>query len=477
MITEANRRWWILTGASTGLFVLMLDSTVVALALPSIRVDLGASTSELQWVQSVYLLAMAALVVTLARSGDLFGRRRLFVAGLLTFGLGSVVSATAGQMIQLIAGRALQGVGAASLLGLSLAIATVAFPAEQRDRALGIWAAVSSIALAIGPLVGGTIIELASWRWIFWLNVPLLAVAVAIVAAATPETRDETAGHRLDIPGLVTITLGLTAVVLALVQGKQWGWESPTTLGVLAAGIAFLALFAYVELRVREPIMDLHLFRSGPYFGATAAAFALVGSYWTIMFFIPQYLELGLDYSTFASGLLILPVTAPMVVISPLAGKLVGRLGARALMTVGMALSALGALLVALADDGGDYVNLLPGLLLFGVALGLVYAPLAAAAMSALPVEKAGVAAGVLSMSRTVGGALLLAVCGAVYQHVEIESRADGDALPQALGHALSGGMFVVAAVLLLGTVMTAIFIRSAPGEPHEHHRHRHFHL
>ena len=477
MITEANRRWWILTGASTGLFVLMLDSTVVALALPSIRLDLGAATAELQWVQTVYLLTMAALGVTLARSGDLFGRRRLFVAGLVTFGLGSVVSATAGQMIQLIAGRAMQGVGAASLLGLSLAIATVAFPADQRDRALGLWAAVSSIALAIGPLVGGTIIELANWRWIFWLNVPLLAVAIAIVAAATPETRDETAGHRLDIPGLITITLGLTAVVLALVQGKQWGWESPTTLGVLAAGIAFLALFAYVELRVPEPIMDLHLFRSGPYFGATAAAFALVGSYWTIMFFIPQYLELGLDYSTFASGLLILPVTAPMVAISPLAGKLVGRLGARALMTVGMGLATLGVLLVALADDGGEYLDLLPGLLMFGVALGLVYAPLAAAAMSALPADKAGVAAGVLSMSRTVGGAILLAACGAVYQHVEIESRADGDDLPQALGHALSGGMFVVAAVLVVGTVMTAIFIRSAPGEPHEHHRHHHFHL
>ncbi len=175
LITEANRRWWVLTGASTGLFVLMLDSTVVALALPSIRVDLGASTSELQWVQNVYLLAMAALVVTLARSGDLFGRRRIFLAGLVIFGVGSVVSATAGEIEQLIAGRALQGIGGASLLGLSLAIATVAFPPDERDRALGIWAAVSSIALAIGPLVGGTVIELASWRWIFWLNVPLLS--------------------------------------------------------------------------------------------------------------------------------------------------------------------------------------------------------------------------------------------------------------------------------------------------------------
>jgi len=474
-ITETNRRWWILTGASTGLFILMLDSTVVALALASIRRDLGSSTAGLQWVQNVYLLTMAALVVTLGRAGDIFGRKRIFQAGMLAFGIGSVVSATSGDTSQLIVGRAVQGVGAASLIALSLAISTVAFPPEQRQRALGIWAAVSSLALAIGPLVGGTIVELASWRWIFWVNVPLVIAAFLVMAVATPETRDETAERRLDVAGLVTVTLGLTASILALVQGKQWGWQSAGTLGVLAAGLVLLAAFWLVEHRVSQPIVDFELFRNGPYFGASAAAVALVGSYWVVMFFQPQYLELVLGYSTLESGLLMLPVTAPMVAISPFAGRLTDRFGARLLMTFGMACGAAGTLVVTFVNGDTTYRLLLPGLLLFGISLGFVYAPMSAAAMAALPAEKAGIASGVLAMTRTFAGALLLAVGGAVFQHIEIEQRADGESFDPAFADALAGSTWVLVAVLIVGTVLTAVFIRSAPNvhEPH----HRRFHL
>src|SRR5215218_2946607 len=221
----------------------MLDSTVVALALPSIRIDLGSSTAGLQWVQNAYLLAIAALVVTIGRAGDIFGRKRFLQAGMLAFGAGSAISATAGDTVQLIAGRAVQGIGAAALLALSLAIVSVAFPAEERPRALGIWAVVSSLALAIGPLVGGTIIELASWRWMFWLGVPLVTLALLVMAAATLETRDDTVERRLDVRGLLTLSFGLTAVVLALLQAEQWGWESAATLGPLAAGLVLLVAF------------------------------------------------------------------------------------------------------------------------------------------------------------------------------------------------------------------------------------------
>jgi EmrB/QacA subfamily drug resistance transporter len=474
-ITETNRRWWILTGASTGLFILMLDSTVVALALSSIRRDLGTSTAGLQWVQNVYLLAMAAFVVTLGRVGDIFGRKRIFQAGMLAFGVGSVISATAGEPLQLIVGRAVQGVGAASLIALSLAISTVAFPAEERPRALGIWAAVSSLALAIGPLVGGAVVEFASWRWIFWMNVPLVIAAFLVMAAATPETRDETADRRLDVAGLLTVTLGLTALVLALVQGKQWGWDSAGTLGVLAAGVVLLVAFWLVEHRVSQPIVDFELFRNGPYFGASAAAFALVGSFWVVMFFQPQYLELVLGYSTLESGLLMLPVTAPMVAISPFAGRLTNRFGARALMTLGMACGAAATLVVTFVNGGSTYRLLLPGLLLFGVALGIVYAPMSAAAMAALPGDKAGIASGVLAMTRTFAGALLLAVGGALFQHIEVEQRADGESFDSAFSDALAASAWVLVAVLIAGTVLTALFVRSAPSvhEPH----HRRFHL
>jgi EmrB/QacA subfamily drug resistance transporter len=475
VVREDTRRWWILTGASTGLFILMLDSTTLPLALPSIQLELGASTSGLQWVQNVYLLTMAALVITFGRIGDMLGRKRIFQLGLLAFAAGSVISATAGSVAQLIAGRFVQGVGGAALLALSLAIANLAFPPDERPRAVGIWAAVSAIALAIGPLVGGISIELVSWRLIFWLLVPLAALALAIMAIATPESRDETAGRRIDLFGLLTLTLGLTGVVLALVQGKQWGWDSAATLGVLAAAFGLLAAFWVVEHRVAEPIVDFRLFRSGPYFGATAAAFALVGSFWALMFYLPQYIQLVLDHSAFLSGLLVVPVTAPMVAISPFAGRLSARVGARKLMTVGMVCATLGTLVLTRAEGGIEYVQMFPGLLLFGIALGLVFAPMSAAAMAALPPEKAGVASGVLAMNRTLAGAILLAAGGAIFQHIELERRLDGNSFDVAFADGLAGVAWLLAAVLAIGTLLTWLYVRSAPGA-HEPH-HRRFHL
>jgi EmrB/QacA subfamily drug resistance transporter len=481
IVTEENRRWWVLTGASTGLFILMLDSTTLPLALPSIRLELGASSSGLQWVQNVYLLTMAALVITLGRLGDMLGRKRVFQLGLLGFGAGSVICATAGSTGQLIGGRVVQGAGGAALLALSLAIANLAFPPDERPRAVGIWAAVSAVALAIGPLVGGIAVELVSWRLIFWIAVPFVALALAITAVAAPESRDETAEARIDLLGLATLTLGLTAVVLALVQGKQWGWESAATLGVLAGGLALLALFWVVEHHVHQPIVDFQLFRSGPYLGATAAAFALVGSYWALIFYLPQYIELVLDNSTLVSGLLVLPVTAPMVAISPLAGRLSSRVGVRALMTAGMACASAGMLVVTRVDGDTGYSLLLPGLLLFGVAMGLVFATMSAAAMAALPPEKAGVASGVLAMNRTLAGALLLAGAGAIFQHIELESRLDGSSFDAAFSDGLAGAAWLLVGVLAAGTLLTWLLVRSAPAvreapAPRLHAVHR-FHL
>jgi EmrB/QacA subfamily drug resistance transporter len=476
---EDTRRWWVLTGASTGLFILMLDSTTLPLALSSIRLELGASSSGLQWVQNAYLLTMAALVITLGRLGDMLGRKRIFQLGLLGFGAGSVISATAGSTAQLIGGRIVQGAGGAAMLALSLAIASLAFPPEERPRAVGIWAAVSGIALAIGPLVGGIAVEFVSWRLTFWVVVPLAALALAITAIAAPESRDETAEARIDVPGLVTVTLGLTAVVLALVQGKQWGWDSVATLGVLAAGLALLTVFWVVEHHVREPIVDFRLFRSGPYLGATAAAFALVGSYWTLMFYLPQYIELVLDHSTLVSGLLVLPVTAPMVAISPFAGRLSSRLGVRTLMTAGMACATAGLVVVTRVDGDTDYALLLPGLLLFGVSLGLVFATMSAAALAALPPEKAGVASGVLAMNRTLAGALLLAAAGAIFQHIELERRLDGSSFDAAFADGLAGAAWLLVGVLVVGTLLTWLLVRSAPAvrEQPAPHAARRFHL
>lgn len=278
-LTERNREWWTLSGACAGLFLLMLDSTIVALALPAIERDLDASTIGLQWVMNAYLLTITVLVATIGRLGDMFGRRRLFLCGLGVFAAGSILSAIAGQGA-LIAGRIVLGAGAAALLPLSIALVAAAFPRARQPRAFGIWAAVSAIALGIGPLAGGLLIDL-TWRLIFWINLPIAALGAAIILAYARETRDEGASHRIDVPGLLALSAGLAAAVLALVEANEWGWGSARTIGLFAAGLAMLGGFWLIEHRVRAPIVEFSLFRNGPYFGATAAAFAIVFAYWT----------------------------------------------------------------------------------------------------------------------------------------------------------------------------------------------------
>lgn len=469
--TEANRRWWTLVGTCMGLFVLMLDSTVVNVALPDIARDLDATTAGLQWVMNAYLLVLSAFVVSAGRLGDVLGRRLLFVLGMGAFAAGSVVAALADSEHVLVAARVLQGLGGSALLGLSLAIVSTVFAAEERARALGIWAGVSALALGIGPLVGGALVEAVSWRWLFWINLPFCVLGVVLVLASTEEQRDETAPRRIDLAGVVTVGLGLAAVVIALVEGKVWGWTSAATLGCFAAGLALLAAFWLVEHRVRWPIVEFDLFRNGPYFGASAAGFCLVGSYWGLMFLQPQYLQTDLGHSALEAGLLILPVTAPMIAISPLGGRLIARFGLRPLMTTGMALGTAGLLVLTQVDESTGYGLLFPGYLLFGVALGFVYAPMSTAAMAAMPADKAGIAAGVLAMNRVLAGAITLAAAGAVFQVV-----LDDDGT---FASALSGATWLLVGLCAVGTVLTWAFVRAsgdAPVAP-EHHVHRHFHL
>lgn len=277
---ESSREWWVLVGSCLGLFILMLDSTVVALALPTIERDLHASADNVQWVLNGYLLVLSVLVVTAGRLGDILGRRRIFVIGMTVFAAGSVLAAIAWDDAVLVLARVIQGVGGAALVSLSLAIVSHAFPAERQGQALGIWAAVSALALAIGPLVGGALIEV-DWRLIFWINLPIAALGIAITLWAAPESRDESSEPTVDYPGLVTLSTGMFAVVLALIRADDWGWGSPATIGLLATGVALLGAFYVIEHRVRDPIVDFELFRNGPYLGASAAAFALVGAYWS----------------------------------------------------------------------------------------------------------------------------------------------------------------------------------------------------
>jgi EmrB/QacA subfamily drug resistance transporter len=465
-----NRKWWTLAGACAGLFVLMLDSTVVALALPSIRHDVDASAEGLQWVMNGYLLTIAVLVVTAGRLGDMFGRKRVFLAGMALFAAGSVVSGAAGSQDGLILGRVLQGAGAAPMLPLSLALVCNAFPSEEQPRALGIWAAVSAVALAVGPLAGGLLIEL-DWRVIFWMNLPVCALGIAITSAAAPESTDPDAGRRVDWLGLGFLSIGLTAVVLALVQAQAWG--AAVVAGLALVGLGSLGAFWTIEHRVREPIVEFALFRNGPYFGASAAAFALVGAYWAVMFFQPQYLQDVRGHSPILSGLMILPVTVPMIFVSPFSGRLIGRFGARRLMTAGMVCGTAGLLVLTRIEADSPYGLLLAGYLLFGVALGLVYAPMSTAAMAAMPREKVGIASGVLAMDRVLAGAVALAATGAVFHAL----LGDG----HSFATAVAVSTWVAVALCLLGTGLTWGYVRDsgvqAPDDLRHHMDHRRFHL
>ncbi len=475
-----TRKWWTLVGACFGMFLLMLDSTVVALALPSIRGDVNASGEQLQWVMNAYLLTIAVLVVSAGRLGDMFGRRRVFLAGMAVFALGSVLSGAAGDADLLILGRVLQGVGAAPMLPLSLALVVNVFPPAEVPRALGIWAGVSALALAIGPLAGGLLIEL-DWRVIFWINLPVVALGALITLRSAPESTDPGAGRRVDWAGLAALSVGLTAVVLALVQSRAW---SAGILVVLAlGGVAALAGFWRVEHRVRAPIVEFDLFRNGPYFGATAAAFCLVGAYWGVMFFQPQYLQDVRGHSAIVCGLMVLPITAPMVFLSPFSGQLIARFGARALMTTGMTCGTVGLVVLTRVGGSTSYGVLLVGYLLFGVALGLVYAPMSTAAMAAMPGEKVGIASGVLAMNRVLAGAVALAATGAIF-HALI---GDGHTFAAAIG----GSTWFLAGLVAVGAALTWAFVRdphprgpdpAVAGEPpprelHHHVHHRRFHL
>jgi len=473
-IAEDRRRWWVLTGACFGLFILMLDSTIVNLALPDMQHDLGASAAELQWVVNAYLLVMAAATVTMGRLGDLLGRKRVFQTGMLVFIAGSIVAATAPNPFVLVLGRLVQGLGGSALVALSLAIVARAFSDDERGRALGIWASVSAIALAIGPLLGGVLVDDLSWRWIFWINLPVGAAGLAITALAAEESRDETAEPRVDVAGVVTLGLGLGLVVLALVQGEDWGWRSAATIGSLLGGIGLLAAFCVVEHHVRQPIVDFTLFRNGPYLGASAAGFALVGAFWVVMFYEPQYLQNVLGHSALEAGLLVLPITVPMILLSPLTGGLARVVGLRLLMSLGMAAGTVGVAVLTLVDETPSYGVLVVGYLLFGTSLGIVYATMSTAAMDSMPAEKAGIAAGVLSMNRLLAGALLLALTGALVQQLS-HGRPGAHAFTSALGQAL----WLIVGVMAVGTVLTAVLVRASRPAPApaagvvEHHARR----
>ncbi|MBN1529680.1 MAG: MFS transporter [Thermoleophilaceae bacterium] len=491
-LNEDNRRWWTLAAMCFALFMIMLDNTVVNVALPSIQDDLDASLSGIEWTVNAYTLTFAVLLVTGGRLGDIFGRRRMFLFGVVVFALSSAAIGFAPDQHWLVAGRAVQGIGAAFMMPGTLSIISNTFPPEERGKAIGTWAGVSALALALGPVVGGALTEYVSWRAIFFLNLPVAAGAVAVTLFATRESRDESTAHSVDLPGIALLSLGLTSLVLALVEGNSWGWGSPEIVALLATAAIGLVGFALLEPRVREPMVDFTYFRSRTFVGANAVAFVVSFAMLAMFFFIALYMQNSLGYSAVEAGVRFLPSTLMIVLIAPLAGRLADRIGPRPLMVSGLTLTAIALFMQTRIEVDTGYALLLPSFVIMGVGMALTMSPMSTAAMNAVAPEKAGAASGILSMSRMVGGTFGVATIGALFQHLasdrlseslaglpvtagqreelvaNLGSGSGGDlkgldpavagqvkvAANDAFVHALSSGMWLSAAVAATGAVL-----------------------
>jgi EmrB/QacA subfamily drug resistance transporter len=413
-ITDDNRRWWTLGAMCFALFMIMLDNTVVNVALPSIQKDLHSSISGLEWTVNAYTLSFAVLLVTGGRLGDIFGRRRMFLFGVVVFGLSSAFIGFSQSEAWLVAGRAAQGIGAAFMMPATLSIISNAFPPQERGRAIGTWAGVSAMALAIGPVVGGFLVENVSWQSIFFLNVPVAAVAVWVTLAATRESRDETSSHQVDIPGVLTISVALGALVLALVEGNSWGWSSPSIVALFGLSIAAGIAFAYAESHSPEPMVDFRFFRSQSYLGANIVAFIVSFAMLAMFFFLALYMQNIKGYSPLEAGVRFLPSTAVIILAGPIAGRLTDRVGPKPLMTLGLLIVAASLFWQGHLTPDTSYSFLVGAFVLMGLGMGLVMSPMSTAAMNAVEPAKAGVASGILSMSRMVGGTFGVAAMGAL---------------------------------------------------------------
>ena len=420
-----DRKWWTLVAVSVGTFMLLLDVTIVNVALPAIQVSLKSSFSDLQWVVDAYSLALAALLLTTGSLADMFGRRLVFMIGLVIFSVSSLASGLASDPLWLNIARGAQGVGGAAMFSTSLALLGSAFQGRERGVAFGVWGAITGLAVAIGPVVGGALTTGLSWRWIFLVNVPIGVVAIVICLLRVDESRQR-GTHRIDPIGVVTFSGALGALVYALIKGNSLGWGSTEILACLIGSAVLLALFLVNELVQRDHAMfDLGLFRKPTFTGGSIAAFALSAGLFAMLLYLTLYLQDVLRFSALQTGLRMLMLSGGILLTSTLSGRLTAHVPIRFLIAPGLALVGIGLLLMrGLTADSG-WTHLIPGLIVAGAGTGLVNPPLASTAIGVVPPERAGMASGINSTFRQVGIATGIAGLGSVFAHkvrTEIES-------------------------------------------------------
>jgi EmrB/QacA subfamily drug resistance transporter len=445
-VSTASRLAWVVVLTGIGSLMAALDTLVVSTALPTIRLDLGASLEELEWTVNAYNLSFAVLLITAAALGDRYGRRRLYALGLALFAAASAACALAPNAGALIGARAVQGVGAALLLPLGLALLSAAFPPERRGAAIGLFSAVTGLSVASGPLVGGAVVEGLAWEWIFWLNVPIGLLAIPPVLTRMKESFG--ADTKLDLPGLALVTGGALGLVWGLVRGNSAGWDSLEVVGSLAAGALLMIAFVAWELRARAPMLPMRFFRSRAFSAGNAAIFFTFASLFGAVFFFAQLLQTALGYGPLGAGLRLIPWTVTFITVAPIAGALADRIGERPLMVGGLTLQALGMGWIALiAGPSLTYAEFVLPAIVAGVGVSMAIPAAQNSVVGSVALEAIGKAAGTNSMMRELGGVFGIAIAVAVFAGAG--SYASAAAFTDGFGPAIA----VTAALSLAGAI------------------------
>jgi len=454
-----DRKWWTLIVVCIATFMLLLDITIVNVALPSIQRALKSSFSDLQWVVDAYALGLATCVLTAGALADLFGRKRLFLLGIVLFTAASAACGAAFDPLFLIIARGIQGLGGAMMFATALALLSQQFHGRERGTAFGLWGATIGAAVAVGPLAGGMLTSWISWRWIFLVNIPIGAGAVLLGLRELDESSDPE-HSRLDPFGLVTLTAGLFCLILALIEGNDHGWASTLILSLFVAGGVVLALFVWSQARDATTMIDLTLFRRPAFVGAQVTAFAISSSMFAMFLYLTLYLQDILRLSPLQTGVRFLPLSLISFFAAPLAGRLSGTLPIRALLAAGLALNAVAMWSMSRVTTGSHWTVLLPGFLIGGVGIGFVNAPLATTAVSTVRVERAGMASGINNTFRQIGIATGIAALGAIFESVTGAGHSGAGASAAHFVHGLHVILLVGAIVAAVGALLAGLLVR-----------------
>ena len=451
-MTAKQRTVWTFVATTVALFMVVLDNLVVSTAIPVIRVDLGASIEQLEWMVNAYTLTFAAFLLTGAALGDRFGRKRMFMIGIGIFTGASAAAALAPSADWLIAARAVQGIGGALVTPLTLTILSAAVPAARRGAALGVWSGVAGLAVAAGPLVGGLVVEGLSWQWIFWINVP---IGLVLLPLATRLTESYGPDKALDIPGLGFASAGLLGLVWGLINGNGHGWTSPEIVAAISIGVALLAAFVVWERRAAEPMLPMRFFQNRAFSAANSASLLMYFGMFGSIFLLTQFFQTAQGYSPLQSGLRVLPWTAMPMIVAPIAGALSDRIGGRPLMATGLALQAIGlAWIASVSTATVGYASFVGPFIVSGIGMGLFFAPVANVVLSSVrPVEE-GKASGANNAIREVGGVLGVAILASIFV------RTGGYESAQAFNDGLVPALWVGAIAVGVGAVLSLLIPR-----------------